>query len=292
MPINGTYYLGRILKAGRLTSDSLKDSILAPTSILRGNTGWTIIDPEDHPKFILGTLVKFKSTAAVPSLDLERHSEILKDQPNLIITKSPFVYLPEFSGICFLKVTNHIEPKQFARYFTNLIKEKFENLFVDCEIDWITDLRSFVIKMRKLDGIYKIDASIKPPNPLFGAHWKSLKDYLESRNTDSMKIIEETQKNSTLNTLLVQIIDNLTDSNIEPDFKNEIPIGDAAILMAADGYGKGVIDGRTGSMYVTISTDQTIRNFKFDKIPDPEALYQKAKEILDEISKERYMKHD
>jgi hypothetical protein len=40
-----------------------------------------------------------------------------------------------------------------------------------------------------------------------------------------------------------------------------IPIGDAAILMAADGYGSGYVKGKQDDVMVVIKTSETLRNY-------------------------------
>jgi hypothetical protein len=87
-----------------------------------------------------------------------------------------------------MHVPNHIEHRVFIKRFCDLIKSAHEYFFVDCVIDMIADLRTFAMKLRRLDGIYKIAATVFPPNPLFGPLWKPLKEYLQSRNTDQMLI--------------------------------------------------------------------------------------------------------
>jgi hypothetical protein len=71
----------------------------------------------------------------------------------------------------------------------------------------------------------------------------------------------------------------------------EVQIGDAVVLMAADGYGKAKVEGHDGKRTIIIRTADVIKNFKFDTEPDPEQLYEVAKGLFEEISKERYMRH-
>ena len=148
-------------------------------------------------------------------LDPKKHSEVIQKQTNLIIAKSLFIYLPEFSGIAFLKVSNQIEPDIFAKRFSEIVKESYQNFFMDCAIEMVTDLRSFSVKLSSLDGIYKISAKINPPNPLFGPLWKNLKNYLLMRNTEKMKIEEESPEKTPIDTKLPEFVNPGTLPNSE-----------------------------------------------------------------------------
>ncbi len=293
MKREGTYYVGRIIKLGQLDNDGIIRTLKNPTSIIIRSIGWTIIDVIVQPKFVFGFLSKYAPEGEITSLDLAQHSEVIQKQPNLIIAKSPFIYIPDYSGIAFLKISNQIEPSIFAKRFCRIIKETYENFFMDCQLEMITDLRSFSVKLSNLEGIYKIYAKINPPNPLFGPLWKSLKEYLEKRKTENMKVEETASKKEPIQTDLPQLIKTLAEgTSYNKTQKKEIPIGDAAVLMAADGYGKGTIKGKQGSNFVTIRTDQTIRNFGFSRDPKPQELYDRTVKIFISISEERHMKHD
>ena len=68
-------------------------------------------------------------------------------------------------------------------------------------------------------------------------------------------------------------------------------IGDSAVLMAADGYGKAKIEGTENSKNVVIRTRENQKNFLFDREPSPEKLYEMASAEFEKINKERYLDH-
>ena len=71
-----------------------------------------------------------------------------------------------------------------------------------------------------------------------------------------------------------------------------LPLMDAAMLMATDGYGRGQIIGEDeDSTQVIIRTADTQKSFLFAKEPEVAALATKVYAQLHEISKERNMKH-
>ncbi len=297
MARKGTYYIGRVLKLGILDQDKLIYALNNPAVInFRGNS-WTFIDVKENNqsghRYIYGKLSKFAPEGEVGVVDTATKSGEKRLEPNLILASSPFVYIPEHSGICFLNISNKIEQHVFIRRFCDIIKTTHKNFFVECDIDLISDLKSFSAKLSSLDGIYKISARVSPPNPLFSPLWKPLEEYLKKRNTDKMSVIEDAPIADNLNTKLPILVEKASEQSESeqfiPDF--EIEVGDAAILMAADGYGKGIVRGRRNQELVVIKTSETALNFSFEQEPDFYELYLKALALLENVKISRHMEH-
>jgi len=297
MPKKGTYYAGRVLKLGLLNQDKLIYAIKNPASIKYRDNAWSFIDIEEQTveglHFVFGRLSKYAPKGEVGVVDESTRCEKKQPEPNLLVASSPFVYIPDHSGIVFLNVSGHVEVRTFVRRFCEIIEKTHHNFFVDCDIELVTDLKTFAAKLLSLDGIFKIEARISPPNPLFSPLWESLEKYLRGRNTDRMTVIEDAPGAEVLKTDLPNLVEAASRQTEEKRFipKTEIPIGDAAILMAADGYGSGVIRGRRDNEVVVIKTSETAVNFSFKKTPDPHELAVKAFEIFDRIEKLRHMEH-
>lgn len=297
MSKKGTYYVGRVLKLGSLNQLTLMDALRKPASILKRGNAWTFIDIEEYNKeghhYIFGRLSKYAPEGEVGVVDESTRSEKKQIEPNLLVASSPFVYIPEHSGIVFLRVSNNIEVPTFRRRFAEVIEETHNSFFVNCDIEPISDLKTFAAKIASLDSILKIDAKISPPNPLFSPLWKSLEQYLRNRNADRMTVIEDAPEREELRTNIPSLVKAAAEqAEDEPFVSNEpIAIGDAAILMAADGYGSGTIRGRRNKEIVVIKTSETALNFTFDKTPDPFKLYMKAFDIFNKIKEQRHMEH-
>lgn len=229
----------------------------------------------------------------VTIIDEVNRQEVQQSEPNLLVASSPFIYIPEHSGIAFLNVYSHIEQHTFIDRFTKIIEESHNGFFVDCDIEMISDLKSFAAKLGALDKIYQVNSKVSPPNPLFGPLWSSLKDYLIERNTDRMTIIENAPETQSIDTDLPGIVQRAAEQAEDEGYftDEDLPIGDAAILMAADGYGSGTVRGEQGNEVVTIKTSETAKNFSFTKIPEPYELYEKVFAIFEKIKNKRHMKH-
>ena len=244
-----TYYLGRVIKMGNLSSSMIIDSILDPETITWWSNSWSFFDARllqtDDVEYLTAKLIKFNPEGEVVIADPATRQEIIQSEPNLKIAASHFIYIPNISGIAFSKVYGHIEEHHFRSRFCDLVDQANFGRLAECQIDFISDLQTFSEKLLSLDGITKISAVVHPPNPLFGSLWKELKEYIKGRRADKMIIREEASIAEPLNTQLPQyvkmILEQTQDSQYIVDFP--LPIGDAAILMAADGYGSGSVKG-------------------------------------------------
>lgn len=294
---NAIYYLGRVIKVGNLESRDVINAILEPKPIIRRGNCWSFFDAELHEnngvEFIYAKLSKYNPEGEVVIADIDTNKEVKRPEPNLRIASSPFVYIPSVSGIAFARVPNSIEENQFIRSFKDIIQLKYDSFFVECDIKFITDLRTFSEKLLSLDGIYSISANLRPPNPLFGPLWESLKEYIKERRSEKMIIREESNENKPLNTELPthiqKMVEQTEDHPYEPDEK--LPIGDEAILMSADGYGSGIIKGKKQHERIVIKTSETKKNFEYTKEPNPIELFEKAYEIFKRIERDRHMEH-
>jgi hypothetical protein len=279
-----------------LDSNDIKAAIRHPENVIKYGAAWTFLDiselTDGKTSYFFGRLVKYDPEAEVSVVDTEEKIEVRHEEPNMTRASSPFVYIPDLSGISFLHVSNQIEYKTFMARWAEVVNASHHQVLAQCDVDPITDLRTFAKKLRSLDGIYRISASVSPPNPLFGPLWKELKDYLKNRNTDRMKLDEDSNQNKPLNTDLAAHVEGILNQTSETPYNPKpLPLGDAAILMAADGYGKGSVRGRQGREVVIVRTSETVRNFTFYRDPAPEELYRKTVEILERIKEERHMEH-
>lgn len=297
MSNSGTYYLGRVLKLGTLNQEKLMNAIKEPVSISHRGSSWTFIDVHEEncegQHYIFGRLSKYKPLGEVTIVDTLKRTEETQIEPNLKVASSPFVYIPSHSGIAFLNVSSHIEQKTFVNRFCAIVEETYQRFFVDCDIELVSDLRSFAAKVSSLDGIYHVSSKISPPNPMFGCLWAELKDYLISRNTDRMTVSEDSPESEPLNTDLAAHIERAANQTDDNQYVSEktLPIGDAAILMAADGYGHGTVKGKRNDEFITIKTSETVKNFSFDKNPEADALYARTVEIFEDIKAKRHLGH-
>ncbi len=294
----GRYFLSRVVKIN-LSQENLIDAICNPAIIKVGKYNWTITDMVDKRDdeslpFIYGRLVKYADDTQ-DVVNEDNHTQGQSMTANLVKASSPFVYLPRFSGLCFLHVYNGIESETFPRRFKKIIEDarnlKYNDLLIGCDVDAISDYASFRNKIIMIKKITQIEATVSPPNPLFGRIWKSLKETLEKRNTSTLKINEESEKREGLKTNLHDLVNSIEKNNIS-NYKQEVALPDAAILMAADGYGTGKVAGEDNNgEIIEVRTRDVQKSFLFEKEPSPDFLARKANEEFIKVSEERKMEH-
>lgn len=300
----GRYYLSRVIKLGNLTQDKLVTAILGAPVLRIGKFDWAITDAVDGrtlvPHFVFGKLAKYSSDGHVTVVDPARKSQLETLAPNLLVASSPFVYLPEYSGIAYLHVWNGIQEDLFPKRFCSLIQAAYEDFFVECSVEPVADYRAFVEKLKQLDRITEMSAKVHPPNPLFGRYWEPLKNYIVHRNAEELSVREKKTDGAGLRTQLAQIMERLGDGNPSdeqlaalplPTAQSPVDVTDAAMLMAADGYGHGKVIGENRGDEVIIRTSDTHKSFLFAKEPEPTELAKAAAEFFKKISDERQMEH-
>lgn len=198
--------------------------------------------------------------------------------------------LPEFSGLAFLHVWNGIQEDVFPRRFKSIIEAAYDNFFVDCTIEPVADYRAFLDRLKTLDRITELSARVHPPNPLFGRLWGGLDKYVKKRKAEEVSVRETTDKPNGLSTQLIVLIQNILENpKYEPE--SEPDITDAAMLMAADGYGNGKAVGNEGEHEVIVRTSESQKSFLFSKEPRPEDLAKAAQNQFERVSDERDMNH-
>ena len=293
---NTRYYLGRVVKIGGLTQDLLINALLEPATLDRGKYHYTIVDQRrlrvDEIDFVVGRLAKFTPQSEVAVIDPYRHLSGQRPVENAIVATSTFAYIPDTSGIAYQHVWNQLESEQFEELLPAVVLEKYGRVLVDCKIEPITDLRTFVQRLGRLERIVKIDATVHPPNPLFGPAWEDLRNYLLSRNADEVEVRETSEKG-----LVSQLPEIARTASRESESSHlelpvaPVPIGDAAVLMAADGYGKARIEGRENEKRVVIWTRENQISFELPKdAPDEDVCRETARRLF-AVSDERGLKH-
>jgi hypothetical protein len=299
MRTKARYYLGRVVKLGELNQERLLEALREPVVLQRNNNLYTFIDIQvigqpAEPSGVFARLAKFKPEAAVQIVKPTEHEGAEQNVKNLVEASSPFVYLPEFSGIVYQHVWNRLQREHFEKVFGELIQAKFGNFFVSCRVEPVADLRTFVVRLSKLDKINSIRAKVNPPNPLFGPCWGSLVDYMKKRRLDEVTVQEESQ------TGVVTNIKRIASAMLEEGDPAKLTtmmeplmggVGDAALLMAADGYGRAKVEGHEGDRAVVIRTSENQKSFLLDKDPEPAALAEAARSEFSRVSDERYLEH-
>ena len=110
---NGRYYMSRIVKLGQLDQDRVAKALLQSVTLNIGKFAWTVTDVASErgskAAYIFGKLSKFDIEGQVTVVDTQKKRLVEAPEKNLLVSSSPFVYLPEYSGLAYLHVWNEIQ---------------------------------------------------------------------------------------------------------------------------------------------------------------------------------------
>ncbi len=290
--------MGRVQKLGELSEAGLVRAMQSATTVEANNYAWTFTDvvlggDATNPEYVFGYLSKFRPEGVVRAVDRARGIREEHPEPDLLVESSPFVYVPAFSGIAYQHVWNAIEREVFARRFRDLVEGAFGRFFVGCAIEPITDLRSFVVRLRALEKITEMSTKVHPPNPLFGRAWKDLRSYLRRRATAELAVREKGTEDAPIKTAVLRHLIGLLEQTDAIPYEpgGPVDLSDAALLMAMDGYGRGAVHGLEGNAPVTIRTGEMQKSFRFDVSPSACELYEEARRVLESVNRERDLGH-
>lgn len=300
MVAHSRYYMARVIKFGELTTEKLIRAIHQPVSIQLRGVRYTFTDfrrfgPVDNPIGVYAKLAKYKPEGAVEVVRHDVHVVGREGVENLIEAASPFVFLPEFGGLAYKHVWNILPREQFERAFCELVEMSEKKFFVRCELEPVTDLRTFVARIAKMERVTVIQATVKPPNPLFSPCWKSLSDYVKKRRLSEVQIKEESEAGISTNVQKIAAAiatESATAAQLQEMMEPLLDgVGDAALLMAADGYGHAKVVGIEDTKSVVVRTGDNQKSFLFAREPEPEELFRAAHAQFLKISEERYLDH-
>lgn len=294
------FYLGRVIKLGSVTADLLIRIIFDPPTISLRGTRYTFtsaqeVTTDDGRRAVFAMLAKYRPDGEVAVVDPSKHALKQTSVQDLLRATSSFVYVPSLSGIAYRHLGNVLPHELFERMFSDLVSHSGIALLGNAEINPISDIRTFVSKLARMESVTEISATVQPPNPLFGPLWESLFDYVKKRGLDRLSVNEHSDAG--INTRLPEIAASMASDSIVSNRALSLMTeqvgagGDAAVLMAADGYGKATVRGRRDGEWVTYSSANDQRTFLLDGDPSPERLASETVSQLLRVNDESGLAH-
>jgi hypothetical protein len=281
----GTYYISRIEKAPQADWGEIDAAITNPVIIDKGKYKYAIVDHSViiKEKVMFGKMVKYQEIGINELVNETKMTVERTEIPRRIVASSPFIYSAANAYIAYLHVWNNIRDDDFRTIFDQLIRQGAP--VSGFRLNPITNEEMFVSRIKQFDKIYEMKTRVVPPNPLFGPLWEEIKEYLKRRKLREIRQKEACERQNSLASRLLEIIDN---RNIDP---NQVDFGDKLMLMAMDGYGEGTIKGQVGKATRKVKTSDARESFEFDKEPQPSELAQKAESEYSRIKTNRDWVH-
>jgi hypothetical protein len=292
------FHFSRITKEGTLDTAGIVAAMEKSISIESRKFAWTIVDVELNSEveyrnkvypYVSGFLAKYDPDAVVKVINEKMRQVELLNEPNLERASSLFVYFPSEEMFVHHHVWNEVRPRDFRLHMAELIAGFHRKFFVDCELHAVSDYSQFVHKLAQLEEVTELRARVRPPNPLFSPFWGDLKDYLEKRRLRQLNIREVAKTGSAVPTQAPEIARQIE----ADDVVEETPalIGDAAVLMAADGYGVAEVTGVRKTRVVIVGTSDNALQMKLEADSSPADVASAGiREIL-RIQRSRRLKH-
>lgn len=193
----------------------------------------------DGEIFASGQLVKYKPLLEGEIVDETKKQVVEGGLPDGVVAKSDF-FLHYASGIiAYRPITNRLSEKQFRGMFSRLIEAGHYNFFISAEIRLIEEEYGIIEAVKKFDVIRRISIELHPTNPSNRDLYRCIDERLKKLRAESMRQIVEAKEGGL---------------NKDALSEDEVYKG---IVMAADGYGRGRVQGILDGASVTISTGQS-----------------------------------
>ena len=297
MARSARFFLSRITKGGTLDVDKVLEALRRSVSIESRQFAWTVVDVAEDTstyrgttyRYLSGKLVKYDPDAMVEVVDEASRKVRLQSEPNMQRAGSLFVYLPDEAVFGHRHLWNEIRARDFRNQLAELIVRYYQNFFVECELLPVADLTRFLTKLAQLEEVTELKARVTPPNPLFGVFWQDLKEYIEKRRLRKLTIGEASKQGVSLPTTAPEIARRIEADSVGN--ASPAPIGDAAILMAADGYGTAEVTGRRGTETVVVKTTENAIQLKLEADVSPSELAAAVIREVVRLRSTRKLKH-
>ncbi len=241
-PQTQTYFFGRVNTISNVTDKRqlFFQAFTANKFHMKGDYKYGFFTVREiDSDFAYGLLVKYKPMLEGEVVDENVHQLVEGGLPDGVVAKSDFfIHIPS-SVIAYRPITNKISSSQFRETFAHLIEVGHENFFVSVKVESIDEELRIEEALKKFDQILVLSFDIHPTNPSNRDTYKSLDEKLKLLNADKMKQTLES-KSGGLNKSAI-----LDDDSYR------------ALIMAIDGYGKGVIHGTIEGNHKVISTEDS-----------------------------------
>ena len=215
--------------------------------------------------FVFGFLVKYKPQLEGEVVDENSHELVDGALQRGVVAKSEFFLHMSTSVVAYHPIINKLSDRQFRRVFAVLIERAHDDFFVDAQLQNINEVLKIEEAFRALDSIRFVSFELHPSNPSNADEWRALDERMRQLEADQLKQTIEAR-----------------DAGLNREALRDDE-GYRGILMAADGYGKGVIEGTRDGRSVRITTADSPVRSKVAASEDPYSVLDQLRATFERI---------
>lgn len=221
----------------------VSDALASGATESKGKFKYGFFDLEEveleSEMFAFGRLVKYKPLLEGETVDERLHQVVEGGLPQGVVAKSEFLLHYDSDVIAYRPVASRLSPAQFREMAAKLIELAHDRFFVSAEVQSIDEGFEIEEAIREFEEITKVSLDLHPSNPSNREVWERI-----DRRLTELGAIRMWQ------TLIARQggFDRTT------FFDDDVYRG---LMMAADGYGSGLIQGTVDGSQVTISTEDS-----------------------------------
>lgn len=204
--------------------------------------------------FITGSLVKYKPLLEGEIVDETRREIVGGGLPLGVVAKSPFLLHFASSVIAFKPVTNRLSHRQFRETFADLLEAAHDRFFVTATVESVDEELQVVEALDKMSIISEVSFRVHPTNPSSRKVFTEIDEKLKRMNATEMRHSVAGGEGG-LNREVLREDDSYR-----------------GLIMAADGYGEGNIQGTIDDQKVVISTEDSPVRKEVVATEDPQGI--------------------
>ena len=246
MPPNvHTYYFGRLnlMGAWEDKQEFLYKALKSGAVESKRGFKYGIFDVQEislqGQKFAHGRLVKYKPVLEGEVVDEQKGKVVEGGLPHGVVAKSDFFLHYHSEVIAYRPIANRLSSAQFREMFARLIETAHHNFFISASLEVIEEEFGIIEAVRRFQVVQRIVVEVHPTNPSNRKTYQRIDERLKRLKAQRMK----------------QSIEG-GEHGLNKDALEEDDIY-AGLVMAADGYGRGRVQGILDGAKVTISTGQS-----------------------------------
>jgi len=243
-----TFFFARLTLAGQWKDEvtPIQTALESDLTEERGRFKYGFFDFQDlhadNQRFAFARLVKYKHVLEGEAVDEKSHQIVDSGLPRGVVAK-PELFIHYSSHIVsYRPIAGRVSSHQFRSIFTSLVEAAHHDFFVSAHLDSINEEFGIGDALARFSKISRVSFDLHPTNPSNRPFYRQLDERLKALNAKRLQHTVTAAEGGLRS-------DRLKDDDAM-----------RGLLMAADGFGQGQIEGEAeGRRVVITTTDAPVR---------------------------------